>query len=334
MEVGSLLDDIQFRMAQPDNLALAPQVSSTSDVKTPESSNDLLPKEISKNSLDSDKPKASLVHDTFPPLSSILVSANDPSPTAPIYAPLDTAIIERDLVAPFLQTLTPGAGFRCIALLLFNHLLRDGRGYDARVRHSFKRLAVIVLSHEFKVGGILSVELDDDEDLDALLWGDKMRDVSGEKVSLNDTTELALLATRKFEALEHAIAARLISMSAANDTGTRIDLSRSNGHKQSPRSQRNASSVSTLSSSTHGRIDLAPKEASSPAQYGMSREQLIRGIKVGTAGAVGATLFALTGGLAAPGIAAGLAAVGTSLSSKMLSYYCSHVKLSLTHLLF
>ena len=36
----------------------------------------------------------------------------------------------------------------------------------------------------------------------------------------------------------------------------------------------------------------------------------MRGIKVGAAGAVGATLFALTGGLAAPGIAAGLAAVG------------------------
>ena len=46
------------------------------------------------------------------------------------------------------------------------------------------------------------------------------------------------------------------------------------------------------------------------SHHGISREQLLRGMKVGTAGAIGATLFAITGGLAAPGIAAGLAAVG------------------------
>ena len=43
----------------------------------------------------------------------------------------------------------------------------------------------------------------------------------------------------------------------------------------------------------------------------------MRGIKVGAAGAVGATLFALTGGLAAPGIAAGLAAVGEQSCFKL-----------------
>ena len=78
-------------------------------------------------------------------------------------APLDAVMVDKDIIAPFLQTLTPGAGFRCIALLLSNHLFRDGRGYDARVRQAFKRLAVVVLSHELQVGGILRVDLDDDD---------------------------------------------------------------------------------------------------------------------------------------------------------------------------
>ena len=64
---------------------------------------------------------------------------------------------------------------------------------------------------------------------------------------------------------------------------------------------KSASVASSPSSSRHGRIALAPKETPLSSQHGISREQLLRGIKVGTAGAVGATLFALTGGLAAPG---------------------------------
>ena len=51
--------------------------------------------------------------------------------------------------------------------------MRDGRGYDARVRQAFKRLAVIVISHEIKVGGILRVDLDE-ESLEELLWDDGM----------------------------------------------------------------------------------------------------------------------------------------------------------------
>ena len=293
------------------------------------------------------------------------------NPTTPPYAPLDTAIVEKDLVDPFLQSLTPGAGFRCIALLLLNHLLRDGRGYDARVRQAFKRLAVIVLSHELKVGGILRVDMDDEEDLDALLWGDgkiQQPNSSNEEEAFDDVDELALLATRKFEAMEHAIAAKLIAMSGnakqKQPSGNRNrassqanDPRRNNPQKQPSQPKKSESSASSPSSSTHGRIALAPKETPLSSQHGISKEQLLRGIKVTTAGelvmcvvcfhstkmknhtfcfgkillklynaqpkhtslqlvlckrqgAVGATLFALTGGLAAPGIAAGLAAVG------------------------
>ena len=234
------------------------------------------------------------------------------------YAPLETVIVEADLVAPFLQTLTPGGGFRCIALLLLNHLLRDGRGYDARVRQAFKRLAVIVISHELKVGGILRVELDDEENLDALMWGDEFTRRSSKPSDgedcLDDADELALLATRKFEAMEHAIAFKLISMSGGTHQSESSASNNKNGisnmQKQSPRAKRSGPAASSPSSSTHGRITLAPKETPMSSHHGISREQLLRGIKVGSAGAIGATLFAITGGLAAPGIAAGLAAVG------------------------
>ncbi|KAL3766323.1 hypothetical protein ACHAWU_005715, partial [Discostella pseudostelligera] len=311
------ISDIPPRMTQPNQSS---SLSSISDVVIGGSSTNAVPKQSSTNSMH-DEGRGLKIIDTnelHPSSSRVKLSANDeecsnPNRPAPAYAPLDTVIIEGDLAAPFLQTLTPGAGFRCIALLLLNHLLRDGRGYDARVRHAFKRLAVIVISHELKVGGILCLDLDDEEDLDALLWGEKKTQLSGENESLRDADELALLATRKFEALEHAVAARLISLSRDSDVGAQTANARSHDHKQSPRVKRTERSASSLSSSTHGRIALAPKETPSPSQYGMSREQILRGIKVGTAGAVGATLFALTGGLVAPGIAAGLAAVvGTS----------------------
>lgn len=280
--------------------------------------------EEDRNSVhDSDTRKPGNLYEPFPSSSRSQSSSNDKqytrrSDSQQKYAPLETAIVEADLVAPFLQTLTPGAGFRCISLLLLNHLLRDGRGYDARVRQAFKRLAVIVISHELKVGGILRVELDDEENLDALMWGDEFMRRSSKPsdgdAGLDDADELALLATRKFEAMEHAIALKLITMSGGTHQSESSASNKKNGksnmQKQSPREKSLGLTASSPSSSTHGRITLAPKETPMSSHHGISREQLLRGMKVGTAGAIGATLFAITGGLAAPGIAAGLAAVG------------------------
>ena len=261
--------------------------------------------------------------------ASRTVSSSSPPPTAtpstpPPYPPLETVMVNKDLIAPFLQTLTPGAGFSCIALLLLNHLLRDGRGYDARVRQAFKRLAVVVLSHELKVGGILRVDLEEDDDLESMYRSTHQQQPNNEEGALDGADELARLATRKFEAMEHAIAAKLIAMSgepSVEESGSDTGTSRGRGSRQKSRSHSQSAPASlntTPNSSTHGgRIALAPKETPTSSQYGISREQLLRGIKVGTAGAVGATLFALTGGLAAPGIAAGLAAVagGSALAA-------------------
>lgn len=203
------------------------------------------------------------------------------------YSPLDTVIVDKELVAPFLQTLTPGAGFRCIALLLLNHLLRDGRGYDARVRHAFKRLSVVILSHELKVGGILRVDLEDEDDLDVLLWGERERSKSDDLEDYDDAEELARLATRKFEAMEHAIAAKLISMSgqgSGTTPTTKASQKQSQPNRVSQRQLANDARSSSSSSSnvSHGRIALAPKDTPISAQHGLSKEQLLRGLKIGT----------------------------------------------------
>ena len=298
--------------------------SSQKEVVTPVEMANTSTSEEQPSSSEHSKP-GSLVVDTKPRIETTSINneqqRSSSQPSSTIYAPLETAIVEKDLVDPFLQTLTPGAGFRCIALLLLNHLLRDGRGYDARVRQAFKRLAVIVISHEIKVGGILRVDLDE-ESLEELLWDDGMpsqqqqqqqsNTMEKEEVAFDDVDELARLATRKFEAMEAAIAAKLITLSGnsgSKNESTEVDTE-SRSSTRSSKKKGSSVAASSPSSSTHGRIALAPKETPLSSQHGISREQLLRGIKVGTAGAVGATLFALTGGLAAPGIAAGLAAVG------------------------
>lgn len=332
---NSSTSDISSRTTQPKEVTSTVRTSLASDKGINEVSNDVestskIPLHEGEDAYvprntghDSDTLKPGYLYEPFPSSLRSQSSFNDKQYTQKShspqkYAPLDTAIVEADLVSPFLQTLTPGAGFRCIALLLLNHLLRDGRGYDARVRHAFKRLAVIVISHELKVGGILRVELDEEEDLDALMWGDdftpRSSTASGEEDGFDDADELALLATRKFEAMEHAIAAKLISMMGETRQSESSASSSKNGTSnrqgQSSRAKGTGPEASSPSSSSHGRIALAPKETPMSSHHGISREQLLRGIKVGSAGAIGATLFAITGGLAAPGIAAGLAAVG------------------------
>uniref|UniRef100_A0A7S1CY39 DUF726 domain-containing protein n=1 Tax=Cyclophora tenuis TaxID=216820 RepID=A0A7S1CY39_CYCTE len=90
--------------------------------------------------------------------------------------------------------------------------------------------------------------------------------------------EMVEFATRKFEALEHGLATKILELSAAQTGKAR-----------------------------RGR---ALKKSSS--KRGITREQVIRGLKVGSAGVVAGTLFAVSGGLAAPAIATGLAALAGS----------------------
>lgn len=157
---------------------------------------------------------------------------------------------KNDFLWAFLESLTPGSGFRCMAMLLLEHLLRGEEGYDSRVRRVYKKLAVVIL-------------LQDGE--------------YHERTDCQDMTEIEF-ATRKFEALEHGIASKILALSGG--------------------SSRRAKSLKMGTS-----------------DVGITREQVMRGLKIGSAGLLAGTLFAVTGGLAAPGIAAGIAAVAGSTAA-------------------
>ncbi|KAI2508561.1 DUF726-containing protein [Fragilaria crotonensis] len=155
-----------------------------------------------------------------------------------------------DFLWPFLESLTPGSGFRCMAMLLLEHLLRGEEGYDARVRRVYKKLAVLIV-------------LQDGE--------------YHERPDCQNMTEIEF-ATRKFEALEHGVASKILALSGGTNRKTK--------------------------SLKMGSTDV-----------GVTREQLMRGLKIGSAGLLAGTLFAVTGGLAAPGIAAGIAALAGSTAA-------------------
>jgi hypothetical protein len=160
-----------------------------------------------------------------------------------------------DVLRPFLESLTPGAGFRCLSLLLLQHLLTSEAGYDARIRHVLKKLGVVVLVHD--------MERDPVEH--------KILQTNGIRIARTyQYREMATLATRKFESLEHSIARRLIRLSE--------------------------SSKGQSSHSVRGIADTGKSK-----NTGITREKIVRGVKIGSAGIVAGTLFALTGGLAAPG---------------------------------
>jgi len=118
-----------------------------------------------------------------------------------------------NIIAPFLYSLSPGSGFQCIALLMLQHLLHSSEGYDARTRSVFKKLAVIVLSHEMR---------------------DQESNLEHNWYSCVDK------ATRKFEVLEQAIAVKLLSLSEEDklkssqivSSGNRVYIKKKSAHSK------------------------------------------------------------------------------------------------------
>jgi hypothetical protein len=103
--------------------------------------------------------------------------------------------------------------------------------------------------------------------------------------SSSNSADLVTLATRRFESLEHCLADSLLKLS-------KKDPQRKVGRQDG----KNSTSSGTSSSSLGG----------------YSREQIVRGVKVGAVGVAAAGLFAFTGGLAAPGIVAAIPALGAA----------------------
>ena len=165
-------------------------------------------------------------------------------------------IDEIDHLRPFLDSMTPGGGFRCLALVMLQHLMQSREGYDARVRQALKMLGVIILYRDMHL--------------------DHASDIASD-VRESRTSDLVTLATRRFESLEHFLAVALLKISKEQEKGA-------------------------------GKAEGKSKTGKGDSK-GYSRDQIVRGIKVGAMGVAAAGLFAVTGGLAAPGIAAGVAAI-------------------------
>lgn len=237
-------------------------------------------------------------------------TAKEPSSSfTPVDVPDDDffsrQVDEIEYLRPFLESLTPGAGFRCLAMLLLQHLLHSEEGYDARIRHVIKTLGVIVLVHD------MEVELD----LTATGCGDGGDFIYDKSENFNENqksgarqskskSELVVIATRKFESLEHCIAFKLIQLSRQQQQTVKYQDSSNNSRINERNRRRRKSSTK--------RNDINASATGNGGGNGSfySREQIMRGVKIGGAAVVAGTLFAVTGGLAAPSIAAGIAAIG------------------------
>ena len=154
-------------------------------------------------------------------------------------------------------------------------------GYDARIRHVMKTLGVIVLVQDMKRDPVERIDVTKLDGPDALSY-----------------KELIARATRKFESLEHSIARRIIRLS---EPSADQQMQNASHQQRLPRGPNN-----------HKLFKSRPV---------ITREQLVRGVKIGSAGIVAGTLFALTGGIAAPGIAAGVAAVAGSGKAEDDAFY-------------
>jgi len=159
------------------------------------------------------------------------------------------------LIQPFLQTLTPGSGFPCVAFLLSQYLLQSIRGYDARTRYAFKQLSLLIIQHENQIP--------------------------------------ASEALSKFEGLEVYLAQKLLEHHAVA--------------KENEIKNGESNDVSTASNTT------SPGKKNGKGKP--RKNAIIRGLKITSAGVLAGTLFGITGGLAAPGIAAGIAAFAGSAAT-------------------
>lgn len=216
------------------------------------------------------------------------------------FAFLETKMNEIEHLRPFLESMSPGAGIRCLTMFLIRHLLHSDEGYDARIRHALKTLGVLLIMHDIK------------QDPDSFL---SLADQSGQDFGsgtlsssflTSDTSKLARLivrspldvgskATRLFENLETAVAGRLISLSTELSISEDQCKSRTTNY--------------TTRSEARNTFTRQPK--------GFTSESVLRGLKIGGVAVAAGALFAFTGGLAAPGIAAGVAAIagGTAITA-------------------
>jgi hypothetical protein len=219
---------------------------------------------------------------------------NDEEPSTDVVRCPDAHLLDNeDELSPFLDSLTPGAGFRCVSLLLLQHLLTSENGYDARIRHAMKKLSVLVLRHDMEADpverklfrrrrrqqqqkqhqqqydnrGTSKRYAEDGSNRGEYDKDDYDDDDDEEEEDSHEYERRRLLqATRKYEALEQNIARRLILLSnPARDRRAKNNKNRDTISKMN----RNGNNV------------------------GITREQFVRGVKIGGVGLVAGTLVSI-----------------------------------------
>ena len=171
---------------------------------------------------------------------------------------------------------------QCLCMLLFQYLLQGTSGYDARIRHSIKKLGtfVFLLQQDDRVGRNSNTgRSSSDDDGEVNDDDDNSNDDTTTTTTSVPSYQISQ-ATRKFESLEQFLATRLLALAQQGKDNATKDGTNSNN------------------------------ESTGQKRGGISRDQWVRGLKVGTVGVLAGTLLAVTGGLAAPGIAAGLTVLG------------------------
>jgi hypothetical protein len=191
------------------------------------------------------------------------------------------------VLAEHLPQLSPGAGYRCLCWLLFQHLLHaNKRGYDARARYAFKSLAVAVLTQDIE--RTLNYTGDD-----YVAWKVK-----------NYTTWVSF-ATRKFEKVEHGMADRLLKLAQQSAESANNKNPYESDGNQSP-----AVSLEDIEDELDADEVKVVSVTKNKKRMSKARKQLVRGLKIGGVGVVAGTLLAVTGGMAAPAIAGALTFLG------------------------
>lgn len=163
------------------------------------------------------------------------------------------------------ESMTPGSGYLCSCLVLFEQLL-SSEGHDARVRVVFKRLGVELLVHDN--------HKEDSSDDTSTYHEKSQKDSYANRVAS---------ATHKFELLEKAVAHSILLLAQHQSSSPDDD----------------------------------DQSSSSASENTIQKKHVVRGVQIGAAGVVAGTSLVVTGGMAAPGIAAGLGALGITTTTVM-----------------
>lgn len=185
----------------------------------------------------------------------------------------DQTMEQELLLQPFLQSLSNSTeSFRCIALLMFRFLLLSG---EEKPKHDKKKGSVEEVEPELDKMTIVGYDA-------RVRYAFKYLTVSilsywemKEHSEFMTYPSAVSYSTRNFEALEECIALRLSILQQQMMDDKKNSTSALSGQKKE----------STM------------------------KQNVIRGLKVGGAGVAAGTLFAITGGLAAPAIVGGIAAI-------------------------